>query len=66
MSAGSLLEGWGLWLRSGSAGALLYKGYGLLKDSCFRWVSVRSGCCVAFLAVYTLGNGLLDAILIFF
>ena len=24
-SAGSVQEGWGLWLRSGSAGALLYK-----------------------------------------
>lgn len=41
-SAGSVLEGWGLWLRSGSAGALLYKAMAYRRLHVSDGVLVRS------------------------
>lgn len=61
ISAGSILEGWGLWLRSGSAGALLYKTMAYWKRHVSDGVLVRSSLYISCLAVYTLVNGLRNA-----
>lgn len=42
-SAGLVLEGWGLWLRSGSAGALLYEAMAYRRFHVSDGVLVRSG-----------------------
>lgn len=65
-SAGSVLEGWGLRLRSGSAGALLYKAMAYRRLHVSDGVLVRSGFYISCLAVCILVNGLSNAKLSFF
>lgn len=60
-SAGSVLEGWGLWLRSGSAGALLYKAMAYRRLHVSDGVLVRSSFYISCLAVCSLTNGLSNA-----
>lgn len=58
MNAGSVLEGWGLWLRSGSAGALLYKTVAYRRPHVSDGVTVRSAFYISCLAMCTLVKGL--------
>ena len=55
-SAGSVLEAWGLWLRSASAGALLYKAMAYRRLHVSAGVSVRSGFYISCPAVCSLVN----------
>lgn len=57
----TVLEGWGLWLRSGSAGALLYKAMAYRRLHVTDGVLVRSGFYISSLVVCSLVNGLINA-----
>lgn len=50
-SAGPVSEGWGLWLRSGSAGALLYKAMAYRRLHVTDGALVRSSFYISCLAV---------------
>lgn len=49
---------WGLWLRSGSAGSLLYKAMAYRRVHISDWVLVRSSFYISRLAVCSLINEL--------
>lgn len=55
-SAQLVLEGWGLWLRFASAGALLYKAQAYRRLQISDGVSFRSDFNISPLTVYSLGK----------